>query len=104
MRLIDADKLLEHLFSKQDEDIDIAMEIAEFPPVNQWIPCSERLPKDERYVLVTTVSGNVTEAKYWQREGLWVKDLAIMSVVAWMPSPEPWEGKDESKERASVVY
>jgi hypothetical protein len=58
----------------------------------RWIDCKERLPEDERYVLVTTVSGDVTEAKYWQKEGFWVlKGLAIMSVTAWMPLPKRYE-------------
>lgn len=34
MRLIDAEKLLAHLFYKQEEDIDIALEIANFPTVD----------------------------------------------------------------------
>lgn len=57
----------------------------------QWIPVSEDLPKNEKYVLVTTASGDVTEAKYWQKEGVWVKDLAIMNVVAWMSEPKPYK-------------
>lgn len=57
----------------------------------QWIPVSEDLPKNEKYVLVTTTSGDVTEAKYWQKEGLWVKDLVIMNVTAWMPEPKPYK-------------
>lgn len=62
----------------------------------RWIPCSERLPEDEGYVLVTTPNGNVTNAKYWQRERLWVKDLVIMRVEAWMPLPEPWKGDSDA--------
>ena len=62
----------------------------------RWIPVEERLPEDERYVLVTTVSGNVTEAKYWQKEGFWVlKGLAIMSVTAWMHLPQPYERSED---------
>lgn len=34
MRLIDADKLLEHLYNKQTERCDVALEIAEFPTVD----------------------------------------------------------------------
>ena len=57
----------------------------------QWTPVSEGLPKNEKYVLVTTTSGDVTEAKYWQKEGVWVKDLVIMNVTAWMPMPKPYK-------------
>ena len=65
-------------------------------PEPRWIPVEERLPEDERYVLVTTASGDVTEAKYWQKEGFWVlKGLAIMSVTAWMSLPKPYERSEE---------
>lgn len=65
---------------------------------HRWIPVTERLPKDERYVLVTTVSGDVTEAKYWQKERFWVlKGLAIMSVTAWMPLPKPYRKETEDE-------
>ena len=57
----------------------------------QSTPVSEDLPKNEKYMLVTTASGDVTEAKYWQKEGVWVKDLAIMKVTAWMPMPKPYK-------------
>lgn len=78
-----------HLYGKKD---DVVFE--EIPAPFKWIPISERLPEDERYVLVTTVSGATTDAKYWHKEGLWVRDLAIMSVIAWMPLPEPYKGGD----------
>ena len=60
-----------------------------------WIPCSERLPEEERYVLVTASNGAVTEAKYWQKERIWVKGLSIVSVTAWMPLPEPYGGDNK---------
>ena len=67
--------------------------------VEKWIPVTERLPEDERYVLVTTVNGDVTEAKYWQKERFWVlKGLAIMNVTAWMPLPEPYREETEDAE------
>jgi len=65
-------------------------------PEPRWIPVEKRLPEDERYVLVTTVSGDVTEAKYWQKEGFWVlKRLDIMSVTAWQPLPQPYERSED---------
>lgn len=62
---------------------------------SQWIPCSERLPEEERYVLVTASNGAVTEAKYWHKEGIWVKGLSIVSVTAWMPLPKPYRGESD---------
>lgn len=69
------------------------------PTINpvKWIPVSERLPEDNEYVLVTTAEGGVTDAKYWHRERIWVKGLAIMRVTAWMPLPKPWRGEEDER-------
>ena len=79
------------------QNADIAMPPAE--PM-RWIPVSERLPKDNEYVLVTTAEGGVTDAEYWHRERIWVKNLAIMHVTAWMPLPEPWRRDTYGKKNA----
>lgn len=72
--------------------------IADLPPAQQWIPFSERLPKDHQDILVCGKYG-----------GMWVdtfdcndyKNLMMMlidygsvddNVLAWMPLPEPYEG------------
>lgn len=61
----------------------------------RWIPVTESLPEDNEYVLVTTAEGGVTDAKYWHRERIWVKGLAIVNVTAWMSLPNPWRGEEE---------
>lgn len=75
---------------------------------NQWIPCSERLPDLDEYVLCTlndSGEGNEvgmmclttsirTDDYYWidyAGEYSW----ELCEVFAWMPLPEPWKGEEE---------
>ena len=62
---------------------------------NQWIPCSERLPKYGQVVLwrneygsvfTSAITGNIGYSWHIGRRH-WGTD-----VVAWMPLPEPWKG------------
>ena len=94
-------------------------------PQGEWIPCSERLPKDIRPVLVTWK--NTDPASYYQyivgkhfigtahyHRGKWywyssvTEDLLAeygkcdseefdeaIEAVAWMPLPKPWKGADD---------
>ena len=69
------------------------------PSAQQWIPCSERLPKDDETVIVTRDDGTVKIATFevgeiengWQIGSWYTED----NVVAWMPLPEPYEDKYE---------
>lgn len=68
---------------------------------SKWIPCSERLPKLRRKVLVTAKEGNhtfVTMAFFTEHS--WMhRDPAELSdeteLIAWMPLPEPYESEVE---------
>lgn len=69
---------------------------------NGWIPVSERLPEEGRY-LVTTVYGEVKESefdleKWWQIDNSTISlawEEEPIKVVAWQPLPEPYkEDKD----------
>lgn len=60
-----------------------------------WIPCAERLPETEEYVLCTTETKKglrqVVKGYYMHD----VKDWACgmnRNVLAWQPMPEPWKG------------
>ena len=62
--------------------------------VIEWIPVSERLPKDPRPVLVTILwhepyhNYEVSIAEYWDNGEGW-GDWPGAEIVAWMPLPEP---------------
>lgn len=60
-----------------------------------WIPCSEQLPKNNKDVLITCECGDVEVGWYdgeWNGEGCVYDDDDI---IAWMPLPEPWKGEQK---------
>lgn len=108
MRLIDADKLIanhterisyKNSWHETEEDEFVAVKnIQDAPTALQWIPCSERLPEESDYYLVTfdsithPVGIFFFEAQYG---GCWVDEmgngLKSKFFVAWMPLPKPYE-------------
>lgn len=66
----------------------------------KWIPCKERLPKEDEYNLVQTEYGDMTIAKYTHSD-YWeeihqLKPVAD-EIVAWMPLPEPYTEAKETE-------
>ena len=73
----------------------------------EWVPCSERLPKEGERILVTAALEHVMVAHYgkmfFEKERGNVFYLAGEDgdaditdvVVAWMPLPEPYREEDE---------
>lgn len=83
-------------------------DIEELPSAQQWIPCSERLPKlDNSYpnskeYLTQWDDGRIDKTRYsnvnifWQNEitePYW-KGEQCSKVIAWMPLPEPYKGEE----------
>lgn len=72
-------------------------------PEQRWIPCSERVPEDNRQVLIYAMSVHYALAKYdemreadgtykkqWVTFDAWKPFYTIKEVIAWMPLPEPY--------------
>lgn len=61
----------------------------------EWIPCSERLPEEDGYYLITLDFewGREIEIGLWT-DGEWFNDNRHAN-IAWMPLPEPWKGADD---------
>ena len=67
----------------------------EFVKAPQWIPCSERLPKEDGYYLVT----NSKWGAPWREITLWMTDgwSSNNEPIAWMPLPKPYEERREAE-------
>ena len=103
MRLIDADALYESLMTIETGKeynfcypcMEVLQVIKKQPTVTQpepeWIPVSERLPKENSFYLTSTMFGEVYLNKWnginWER---------TEEVLAWMPLPNPYkEGEQD---------
>lgn len=65
------------------------------PPADQWIPCSERLPRAYHDVVVCH-GGTLVEQAMMLPDGRWqcaYTTYDSKSVKAWMPLPEPYKGE-----------
>lgn len=73
------------------------------PSVQQWIPCSERLPEnpkssvDIKTYLVCFDSGDITDLMWCDGWNCCFNDMGMVSkvneltgVIAWMPLPKPY--------------
>ena len=96
MKLIDADALNPMRCPRSIAEM--RKWIDEQPTISQWIPVSERLPKEYEDVLVTLVcnenGGYICVAiDCIAYDGKWFAHYND-SVVAWMPLPEPYKESD----------
>lgn len=80
-------------------DVDIAKEIYELlkqPKVNEWIPCSERLPEDNQAVLtcknkhISILIWEAEKRRWLEPKGNWWWSYCM--VEKWQPLPEPFKG------------
>ena len=85
-------------------DRDIRLIPSEDRPQGEWIPCSERLPSESDYYLVTLRNAfdDIGICVIWfayeddYSEGSeWREITDDDTVLAWMPLPQPWKGADD---------
>ena len=114
MRLIDADAFDKDLLGAEIEATKsrkyvfssaintIRGNLANFPTVNQWIPCSERLPEEGTEVLGTDDHGcirHVVKDKSALYEFATYEEMMHINIVAWQPLPEPYKEEKNDKSR-----
>ena len=78
--------------------------IDEQPKVNEWIPCSERLPNSTFNVEVTTKDNKRTIGYYAGYAGNWYSPITddLIFVKAWKEPSDPWEGEYKVKGRIVI--
>lgn len=60
---------------------------------NGWIPCSDRLPENDCYCLVTTSDMEIGIREYGYSKGFgWD---GFERIIAWQPLPKPYQPKGE---------
>ena len=104
-RLIDADALKEDLTRFYDNEVTARKLIDEQPtiqPEPNWIPCSEGLPKEDGFYLVTLEDkcGAETTIRFFRIENgerhwsVWGNE----NITAYMPLPEPYKGVTDGRD------
>lgn len=83
-------------------EADAKIRLMSLKPESKWIPCSERLPEEDKDVLCKTLAGVIFVASYgklhrWTDEKGWIitpslERAGISFVDYWMPLPDFKEG------------
>lgn len=61
-----------------------------------WIPCSERLPEENIWIICQNNAGAMMIGKCDIEFG-WMFPAYFDGIVAWMPLPEPYQPEEESE-------
>ena len=98
-------------YEYQNIGIDWSIDAVKALPSAQtgWIPCSKKLPELNRSVLVQLsddfvdpiqiMTLNISKCEgdffyFWETQEMGI-NFEMGAVVAWMPLPKPWEGKEQ---------
>ena len=84
-------------YSGVAEAYDMAIEALSAEAVQGWIPCSERLPSESGWYVISVVGlKNITDVSYfYSDESKWSDVSHTQTVTAWMPLPTPYKGGDD---------
>ena len=100
IRRADAIRELSGVCSTWEDDAkvqEIVMAIPSAEAVQGWIPCSEKLPSESGWYVISVVGlKNITDVSYfYSDESKWSDVSHTQTVTAWMPLPTPYKGGDD---------
>lgn len=88
-----------------NDGIELAISVlSTLSSAQQWIPCSERMPDEELYVLACQEETGFTEIGRLHTEKLGEDTVVVCQcddrdevryIQAWMPLPKPYKGDDD---------
>ena len=108
--MIDEKKLIEEIVKRIGVFSEMQIDFLEFlinkqPKVGEWIPCSERLPKEDVKCLVSvnvdtgydvepTIETGVVICGNWCFDNEFFDYTSLeYEVIAWQPLPQPYKGE-----------
>ncbi len=88
--------LWDEYYIKFEDAIEALLLIQSADRPQEWIPCSERLPKENTEVLMSLEWGiDIGECRNGDWHSEWINHYDDGNVLAWMPLPEAWKGADD---------
>lgn len=80
---------------KTDEQYNLLME-KPFDICENWIPCTEQLPKNNTWVLYSDKNGVVSDCHYYNGFNQFEHsngEHEMTDIIAWMPLPKPYKAE-----------